>query len=79
MAEPSRTPWTRTWIKNAHDSQPFVGYARQPVRRGQIAPRSGSTGRSTRPHLHYATRVDDDPVDPQKYLRAGVRLGAYQS
>jgi murein DD-endopeptidase MepM/ murein hydrolase activator NlpD len=35
----------------------------------------GSTGRSTGPHLHYETRIDGDPVDPQKFLRAGVRLG----
>jgi murein DD-endopeptidase MepM/ murein hydrolase activator NlpD len=48
----------------------------QPVRIGQIVGRIGSTGRSTGPHLHYETRVDGEPVDPQKYLRAGIRLGA---
>ena len=36
----------------------------------------GSTGRSTGPHLHYETRIDGDAVDPQKFLRAGVRLSA---
>ncbi|MDT3686374.1 MAG: M23 family metallopeptidase [Pseudorhodoplanes sp.] len=51
--------------------------AGQSVRIGQIVGRIGSTGRSTGPHLHYETRVDGDPVDPQKYLRAGIRLGAY--
>ena len=25
--------------------------------------------------LHYETRVDGEAVDPQKFLRAGVRLG----
>lgn len=49
----------------------------QSVRIGQIVGRIGSTGRSTGPHLHYETRVDGDPVDPQKYLRAGIRLGAH--
>lgn len=49
----------------------------QSVRIGQIVGRIGSTGRSTGPHLHYETRIDGDPVDPQKYLRAGVRLGTY--
>jgi murein DD-endopeptidase MepM/ murein hydrolase activator NlpD len=49
----------------------------QSVRIGQIIGRIGSTGRSTGPHLHYETRVDGDPVDPQKYLRAGIRLGAH--
>jgi len=46
----------------------------QSVRIGQVVGKVGSTGRSTGPHLHYETRVDGDPVDPQKFLRAGVRL-----
>ena len=25
--------------------------------------------------LHYETRVDGEAVDPQKFLRAGLRLG----
>jgi murein DD-endopeptidase MepM/ murein hydrolase activator NlpD len=47
----------------------------QTVRIGQIVGRVGTTGRSTGPHLHYETRVDGEAVDPQKFLRAGVRLG----
>jgi murein DD-endopeptidase MepM/ murein hydrolase activator NlpD len=47
----------------------------QSVRIGQIVGKVGSTGRSTGPHLHYETRVDGEAVDPQKFLRAGVRLG----
>lgn len=47
----------------------------QTVRIGQVVGRVGSTGRSTGPHLHYETRVDGEAVDPQKFLRAGVRLG----
>jgi murein DD-endopeptidase MepM/ murein hydrolase activator NlpD len=46
------------------------------VRIGQTIGRVGSTGRSTGPHLHYETRIDGEPVDPQKFLRAGIRLGA---
>jgi murein DD-endopeptidase MepM/ murein hydrolase activator NlpD len=46
------------------------------VRIGQVIGAVGSTGRSTGPHLHYETRIDGDPVDPQKFLRAGVRLGS---
>jgi murein DD-endopeptidase MepM/ murein hydrolase activator NlpD len=47
----------------------------QMVRIGETIGRIGSTGRSTGPHLHYETRVRGEAVDPQKYLRAGVRLG----
>jgi len=46
------------------------------VKIGQVIGAVGSTGRSTGPHLHYETRIDGDAVDPQKFLRAGVRLGA---
>lgn len=46
------------------------------VRIGQVIGAVGSTGRSTGPHLHYETRIDGEAVDPQKFLRAGVRLGA---
>ncbi|MBM3530828.1 MAG: M23 family peptidase [Alphaproteobacteria bacterium] len=47
----------------------------QTVRIGQIVGRVGSTGRSTGPHLHYETRIDGEAIDPQKFLRAGLRLG----
>jgi murein DD-endopeptidase MepM/ murein hydrolase activator NlpD len=43
---------------------------------GQIIGYVGSTGRSTGPHMHYETRVDGEAVDPQKFLRAGIRLGS---
>jgi murein DD-endopeptidase MepM/ murein hydrolase activator NlpD len=46
----------------------------QTVKIGQIVGKVGSTGRSTGPHLHYETRVEGDAVDPQKFLRAGIRL-----
>ena len=46
------------------------------VKIGQVVGAVGSTGRSTGPHLHYETRIDGEPVDPQKFLRAGVRLSA---
>jgi len=46
----------------------------QVVRIGEVVGRIGSTGRSTGPHLHYETRINGEAVDPQKFLRAGLRL-----
>lgn len=46
---------------------------------GQMIGRLGSTGRSTGPHVHYETHIDGDAVDPQRFLRAGVRLGLIEA
>jgi murein DD-endopeptidase MepM/ murein hydrolase activator NlpD len=48
----------------------------QHIKIGQIVGRLGTTGRSTGPHVHYETRVHGDAVDPQKFLRAGIRMGS---
>jgi len=48
----------------------------QDVVQGAVVGRIGSTGRSTGPHLHYEVRVDGEPVDPERYLRAGAELTA---
>jgi murein DD-endopeptidase MepM/ murein hydrolase activator NlpD len=42
--------------------------------KGAAVGRVGSTGRSTGPHLHYETRIDGDPADPMRFIRAGQRL-----
>jgi murein DD-endopeptidase MepM/ murein hydrolase activator NlpD len=50
----------------------------QMVTTGAVVGRLGSTGRSTGPHLHYETRIDGEPVDPVRYLRAATRLQKLQ-
>ncbi len=46
----------------------------QQVSPGAVLGRVGSTGRSTGPHLHYEVRIDGEPVDPSRFLRAATAL-----
>jgi murein DD-endopeptidase MepM/ murein hydrolase activator NlpD len=41
---------------------------------GRIIGRTGNSGRSTGPHLHYEIRVNGDAIDPMRFLKAGARL-----
>jgi murein DD-endopeptidase MepM/ murein hydrolase activator NlpD len=59
----------------AHMSKALVEEGQEVVQ-GAVLGRLGSTGRSTGPHLHYEVRVDGEPVDPERYLRAGAELTA---
>jgi murein DD-endopeptidase MepM/ murein hydrolase activator NlpD len=61
----------------AHMSEALVEEG-EAVDRGAVLGRLGSTGRSTGPHLHYEVRVDGEPVDPERYLRAGADLAAME-
>ena len=57
----------------AHMSEALVAEGEE-VDKGAVLGRLGSTGRSTGPHLHYEVRVDGEPVDPERFLRAGAKL-----
>ena len=48
----------------------------QVVSKGTILGRTGNTGRSTGPHLHYEVRVDGDAIDPMKYFKAGSEIAS---
>jgi len=53
----------------AHASELLVKQG-QNVKRGELISKSGNTGRSTGPHLHFEVLKDDKPVDPTQYLWA---------
>ncbi|HYI42472.1 MAG TPA: peptidoglycan DD-metalloendopeptidase family protein [Sphingomicrobium sp.] len=48
--------------------------AGQDVKTGDVVGYTGSTGRSTGPHLHYETRLNNRPLDPRRFLKAGEKL-----
>ena len=57
-----------------HNSELVVAVG-QRVERGQLVARSGNTGRSTGPHLHYQLELAARPMDPLKF-RTAVRTVA---
>jgi murein DD-endopeptidase MepM/ murein hydrolase activator NlpD len=48
----------------------------QTVQRGDVVARSGNTGRSSGPHLHFQLELGDRPVDPLVYRSSGVPFAA---
>ena len=62
------------WTRYGHLSEIAVTEG-QEVAAGDPIGRLGSTGRSTGPHLHYEVRVEGEPVDPERFIRAGAEMG----
>lgn len=62
-----------TWY--AHLSK-FRTYRGQAIQRGDILGYSGSSGRSTGPHLHYEVRLWDAPLNPWRFLRSDTTIRA---
>ena len=52
----------------AHNSKLLVSKGDN-VYKGQQISESGNSGRSTGPHLHFEVRVNNIPVNPEKYLK----------
>ncbi|OCP03908.1 MULTISPECIES: M23 family metallopeptidase [unclassified Ensifer] len=62
----------------AHLSTVLVRVGDQ-VQAGAIIAKSGNTGRSTGPHLHYEIRLNGEAVDPMRFLDASRKLASYMN
>jgi len=47
------------------------------VKAGDIIGRTGSSGRSTGPHLHYEVRHNGEAINPLRFLKAGKKVAQY--
>jgi len=47
------------------------------LKAGDVIGRTGSSGRSTGPHLHYEVRHDGQAVNPLRFLSAGKKIAQY--
>ena len=60
----------------AHLSRPTVKVGDR-VEAGERIGLSGTTGRSTGPHIHYEVRRAGKAIDPMRFLTAGMKLTTY--
>ncbi|RUU36363.1 M23 family metallopeptidase, partial [Mesorhizobium sp. M6A.T.Ce.TU.002.03.1.1] len=44
---------------------------------GDVIGKTGSSGRSTGPHLHYEIRHNGEAIDPLRFLRVGKKVAQY--
>jgi murein DD-endopeptidase MepM/ murein hydrolase activator NlpD len=47
------------------------------VNAGDVIGKTGSSGRSTGPHLHYEIRHNGEAIDPLRFLRVGKKVAQY--
>ena len=56
------------WVSAYAHNRDYEVTKGENVRRGQIIARSGKTGETDRPKVHFELRKESNPVDPEKYL-----------
>ena len=56
-------------VMYAHLSKVLVKQGEE-IRQGQVVAKSGNTGLSTGPHLHYSLWKEEELLDPMEYLSA---------
>ena len=56
------------WVSAYAHNRDYEVTKGEQVRRGQIIARSGKTGETDRPKVHFELRKESNPVDPEKYL-----------
>ena len=44
---------------------------------GDVVGKTGSSGRSTGPHLHYEVRHNGEAIDPLRFLTVGKKVAQY--
>jgi murein DD-endopeptidase MepM/ murein hydrolase activator NlpD len=47
------------------------------VNAGDLIGKSGNSGRSTGPHLHYEVRRNGDALNPLPFIKAGRKIEKY--
>ena len=49
------------------------------INKGDLIGKLGSTGRSTGNHLHYEIRVNNTPIDPEKFTKLSKQISPWKS